>query len=818
MSSTRWCALGLWLMGAAACGGGGDDAGPPVSGAVGGFSVTVTPGDGRVEATVGDGLVVLDTGAGGISVGTAAQDIQTRFGMFDIEERDRTMQAARTFGDVSYDAAAQAFAFTLHDGDAAIGTARISAPADGELLVEVTGTIDGANRTSIASACGAGEHFVGLGGQSFDVDHRGQRVPLWVSEDGISKQDSDDLPGIWALVGRRHTTHSPIPAFLSSRGYATLVDTPAYAVFDLCATDPAVRTLEAWQPGLALHVFATPAADPAGALRLLTDRTGRPRVPPAFAFAPWMDAIFGSANVRRVAARLRSEHVPSSVIWTEDWRGGTDTDTGYQLDEDWGVDRALYPDFEQVAGDLHAAGFKFLTYYNSFLVKGRDVYDEATAAGDAIHDAAGATYTFTGPTFEDTSLVDLSNPAARAWTKGKIAAGFALGADGHMADFAEWLPTDATLASGEDPLTAHNRYAVEWARLQREVIDEQQDGVERLFFARAAHLGSQPLVDVLWPGDQQTDWSAGDGLPSVIPMGLGLGVVGFPFFGGDIGGYMSQLTVPTTRELWFRWVTLGALEPVMRTHHGRSARQNWNWESDAASTAHLARWARFHLRLLPYLLASAQQASATGMPIMRPVAFADPSFEPGWTSTDQFMLGDALYVAPVVTEGATSRTVDLPPGITYHPLQVQDGGRDVRFGAAVEFHGPRDVPAALDDLPIFVGRGAVLVLLPANVDTVVPTTDPSTVTLADAGDDRTVLLTGGASSRFEESGGLVYDWHADDLAGAPASATWNGAPIAAVDGAYDVTGPGTLVLDGGSGRLVVTGGAADRRLAIRVAP
>ena len=88
---------------------------------------------------------------------------------------------------------------------------------------------------------------------------------------------------------------------------------------------------------------------------------------------------------------------------------------------------------------------------------------------------------------------------------------------------------------------------------------------------------------MIWAGDQQTDFSEGDGLPSVIPMGLNLGLAGFPYFGSDIAGYMSQGTTPTTEELFYRWTTFGALTPVMRTHHGRSARENYQWEHDAGA-------------------------------------------------------------------------------------------------------------------------------------------------------------------------------------------------------------------------------------------
>ena len=49
-----------------------------------------------------------------------------------------------------------------------------------------------AERIQLASTCDDTEHLIGLGGQSFDLDHRGETVPLWVQEDGIGKYADDD--------------------------------------------------------------------------------------------------------------------------------------------------------------------------------------------------------------------------------------------------------------------------------------------------------------------------------------------------------------------------------------------------------------------------------------------------------------------------------------------------------------------------------------------------------------------------------------------------------------------------------------------------
>ncbi|HOX42603.1 MAG TPA: glycoside hydrolase family 31 protein [Myxococcota bacterium] len=787
--------------------------------ALDGFEVILTEDPAGLQILASDGRVLLDAlpaaGEAGAAEAprvlaafrAATATFEHSFGSFRISEDGRAWSGATRLALHGQDG--EVIRFSLHGPAGALAEGSVERVAEGELLLTLTAANPNHNRASLGFRAEAGEHFLGFGGMSFDVDHRGQRLPLWVEEDGIGKNPTDDYdPVAWFLTGRRHTTHSPMPLCLSSRGYAALLDTPARSIFHVASEAGDEVRVEAWEGTIRLHLFDGP--DLPGALARLTARLGRPELPPAFAFAPWLDALFGSENVRRVAARLRSEGVPCSAIWTEDWRGGTRSGDAYTLDEDWEVDRALYPDFEALAADLHAQGFKFLTYYNTFLDSEVGTYAEAVSLDHTIRDAAGAPYLFTSGKFTPTSLVDLSSPAAVAWTKQKHRDGLALGADGYMADFAEWLPPDAVLASGEDAALAHNLYPVAYQRLNKELLDElrAEDGIERLFFVRSAYLGSQPLVSVLWAGDQLTDFSQGDGLPSVIPMGLNLGLSGFPYFAHDIGGYTGNIAPPTTRELWFRWVTLGALTPVMRTHHGRMAFANWSWESDAESIAHLRRWASLHLRLYPYLRALAVEAAATGLPLMRPLALHHPDFEPGWSATDQYLLGDRLYVAPVVVDQARTRRVSLPAG-TYFPLL---GGPGLQGGEL-------EVAAPLEEIPVFVPAGALLVLLPGQVNSLVPgAVGAGVVTHLDIGDDRELWLWPGQASAAQgaltEESGLSYAWSPGGAEPPLTEARWNGQAVSiAADGSVELTGQGTLELDG-QGQLTVTGGSAARRLKI----
>jgi alpha-glucosidase (family GH31 glycosyl hydrolase) len=68
-----------------------------------------------------------------------------------------------------------------------------------------------------------------------------------------------------------------------------------------------------------------------------------------------------------------------------------------------------------------------------------------------------------------------------------------------------------------------------------------------------------------------------------------------------------------------------------------------------------------HEGLTPYILQQVKRAVATDEPIMKPVFFDYPQDKASYTIRDEWLLGDSLLAAPIVTS-ADSRTVNIPPG------------------------------------------------------------------------------------------------------------------------------------------------------------
>ncbi|HEY1088845.1 MAG TPA: TIM-barrel domain-containing protein, partial [Archangium sp.] len=423
-------------------------------------------------------------------------------------------------------------------GNAVVSLAATSS-GEGTVALTYTAADPATNRLTLAFKCEDADRFLGFGAQADGVDHHGHRVSMWTSEPGIGKRmEDDEYPEAWMLEGTRHGSSFGLPTWTSNRGYQGLVDSDARSLFDVCSAASDVFRIEVWSNAFTLWVYE---GQPAVALsRATASVLKRPLRPPPMAFAPWNDAIFGPAEVRRVAGVLRDNDIPSSAMWTEDFRGGKDESTGYRLVEEWDTDRTLYPDAEQLAGELRDAGIAWQAYFNTFLVTETRIYDEALDGGHLVGSPDGGPYLFSGVTFKPTGLADLSREPTREWVKGYLRRALDEGFDGWMADYGEWLPHDAVLASGEDPLLEHNRYARDWAQLNQEVMNEYAaDGRQRTFFSRAGWVGSNAVTPVVWAGDQRTSFQPDDGLPTVVPMGINLGLAGVSTYAHDIAGYQS---------------------------------------------------------------------------------------------------------------------------------------------------------------------------------------------------------------------------------------------------------------------------------------
>jgi len=558
------------------------------------------------------------------------------------------------------------------------------------------------------------EHVAGFGEQFGELDLRGRIIDGW----------SEDL-----LQTHPRGTYFPAPVWHSSRGHAAIVDTFSRYRADIGAT--VTDELAVDVPEGAVRAWVLPGP-PKETLPRLMELTGRPTSTPAWAYGVWSSARSGTKAVLDDCERLVAERLPVTAVWVDDpWI----PDDNFGCGAPGTYPKGDYPNPQELVEGIHDRGLKALGYLNCALYADTPWDDEADDAGYHVSMGTGQPYRyhFFHPAkqqggmlaFEDdvAGSVDFTNPQAVTWWRGKIRSLISTGWDGWMQDFGEQIPEQALMADGSTGNEAHNRYPLHYhAATNAERLRGAED---RLFFVRAGYLGAQQHAPVMWGGDQSIDWLPARGLPSVLMGGVSAGLSGMPVWSPDVVGivelpypgeeagadFLDRPETPNERgldkELWLRWLEYGALTPILRIHLGfkpRAGNPVDVWTDDDTVDA-FRRWSHFHLRLFPYLHSLGRAAADTGVSILRGMMVEFPGDPRCWEVDDQYLLGDAILVAPVVERGATSRSVYFPAGTWEHLLT---GDR---------FLGPGDhvVAAPVGQIPVFQRAGTILPLLPTEL-------------------------------------------------------------------------------------------------------
>ncbi|HSQ64094.1 MAG TPA: TIM-barrel domain-containing protein [Polyangiaceae bacterium] len=569
---------------------------------------------------------------------------------------------------------------------------------------------------------GVGDHFFGLGERFVGADQRGQSRYMWV-EDRFGSEDSTQSPTPTAL--QANETYIPIPWMMDPRGFGMLQHTTFRTRYHLGDEASDAFRVEASEPKIDFSVFAS--ADPKKLVQALTDVTGRAPEVPDWIFAPRRRADLPQTTLDAEIDKLRANHVPTTAI---------DTALHY-LPSGIGT-----TDAKAATADIHARGFKAIAYFCPFVdITYSPVYDDAVANGYLVKHADGTPYViFNIPRQE--GIVDFTNPAAVTWYQGLLKQALDDGWDGWMYDFAEYVPQDAVMFNGMTGFEAHDLYPVLYQKAAHDLL-EQLRPKDYLFFVRSGYAGTSGNVPMVWAGDEDTSFSLGKGLPSVLAAALNLGMSGVPFWGSDISGYHYLYCPPPDKELYLRWTEVGALSGEMHDENEGAGSEpvsaRWQIWDDQESTDTYAKWARLHTQLVPYFRVAADEARATGVPIMRHLYLDYPKDPNVYALTDEYMLGPSLLAAPVVQQGAVTRTVYLPDAEYY----------DFFSGARVTGGGNVTVDAPLDDAPVFAKIGAIIPMLSPDVETLVPATDGSgVVSLADRADVLYLEIFAGNSTQI----------------------------------------------------------------------
>ena len=562
-------------------------------------------------------------------------------------------------------------------------TFRLEYRADGRVLTSserkgigrLTGP-DGTTYTHEQLSLGIGETVHGLGERFGHLVKNGQVVDMWNDDSGTSSDRS----------------YKNVPFYLTTAGFGVFVDHPGDVSFEVGSEK--VGRVQFSVPGERLTYLVIHGPGPKDVLERYTALTGRPPRLPAWSFGLWLTTSFTTdydgTTVAGFIDGMAERDIPLSVFhydcfWMREFRW-----VDFQWDE-----RAFGDPVARIRDHHERQGVKVCVWINPYIGARSPLFTEGRTRGYLLMRPDGDVYQ-TDFWQSGMALVDFTNPEACAWYRGHLERLLDMGVDCFKTDFGESVPTDVVWHDGSDPVRMHNYYTHLYNRTVHDLLVERRGPGEAVLFARSATAGGQTMP-VHWGGDCESTYPA---MAESLRGGLSLAASGFGYWAHDIGGFEGD----PTPDLYKRWVAFGLLSSHSRLHGSGTVRVPWVVDDEAVDV--LRHFTRLKLSLLPYLAATAEQATGRGTPMMRPMVLEFPH-DPAVAYLDrQYMLGDDLLVAPVLRADGVAELY-VPAGTWTNLL---DGSTVVGPGWVCQEHD-------VFSLPLLVRPGAVVPVQPGRTGT-----------------------------------------------------------------------------------------------------
>ncbi len=540
------------------------------------------------------------------------------------------------------------------------------------------------------------EYYYGLGEKAGPLDKRGHAYVMWNTDPAGYDANTDPM-------------YQTVPFFLALRrgkSYGIFFDNTYRSSFDFGAEAPDYYSFGAEGGEMNYYFFYGP--EPRKVIARYTELVGRAELPPLWSlgYIQGSARYYPESTFRFVADNFRHRHIPCDGIFFD-----TNHMDGNRI---FTWDAKGFPDPQRLISDLRRQGFRSIEIVDS-APKVDDnywVYKEGAAGDHFLRKKDGSVYV--GVIWPgDSSFPDFTSEEARAWWGEMMERDLKMGITGILTDMNEptidrvplekgWIPgpLDPDIVFYDHGLKSpyaknHNIYGLLMSAATREGFLKFRPDERPFVITRATYAGGQRYA-AQWTGDNLSTW---EDLRASLRVVTCMGVSGLPFAGSDVGGFVGY----PTPELYTRWLEAGVFHPYFWTHTIDPVRPLDPWSFGVQYEDINRRSIELRYRVLPYLYNAFYQETQTGLPIMRPLFVEFPEDSAAMDSTpagqnNEFLFGNDLLVAPVVTEGETQRRVYLPRGTWYD------------FWTDSAYAGPKTitVDAPLDRIPMFARAGAII--------------------------------------------------------------------------------------------------------------
>jgi alpha-glucosidase len=544
-----------------------------------------------------------------------------------------------------------------------------------------------------------GDRYFGLGDKTGPLNLHGRRLrTLAMDSLGYDPQRGDPLYKHWPFVLTRTA---------NGQWFGLYYDTLAACTFDLgCEHDNyhgLYRYVEVDDGDLDYYLISgdSPAEVIAQFVRLIGGTHLPPRWSLGFAQTAMglADAPDAQAQLDGFISRIEKEGIPCSAFH---YGSGYSSRGKRRYVFTWNTSK--FPEPKTLNARFHDAGMHIVANIKPCLLDDHPAYESVRAQGGFVQDATSGK-----PVVEQFwdgvgSHLDFTHPAAiKWWQEGLSAQVLDYGIDVGWNDNNEYAITDdgAACHGFGQALPMHRARPLHPLLMTRATFEAQAaHAPEQAVFTvtRGGPPGLQRYAQT-WSGDNTTNW---ENLRWNLRTGLQMSLSGMFNIGHDVGGFFGPTPTP---ELFARWVQACCLNPRMVMNSWKAdGTVNVPWLHPQV-TPHVAAAIRLRYTLMPYLWSLFERATQLHQPIIRPTFYDFPADDLSFDDCDDFMLGDALLVAPVVTPGATTRGVYLPKG-----PGCPSAWFDFHTGQRYEAGQTHTVPAPLGTLPLFARAGAAIPL------------------------------------------------------------------------------------------------------------
>lgn len=561
----------------------------------------------------------------------------------------------------------------------------------------------------------------GLGENVRGINKRGWKYVSFCADDPNHVENKESLYG----------AHNFIIVSNSQRKYGVFVDCPSKITFDIGYTHLDKLSIAIHSEDAALYIIE--ADTEVEIVKEMRKLTGKSYIAPFWAFgyqqSRW--SYMNEDEVRSVVEGYRSNGMPIDAVYLD-----IDYMDNYK---DFTVSEEKFPQFKSFADEMKARDIHLVPIIDAGvkIEKGYDIYEEGVKNNYFCKNAEGEDYvSAVWPGL--THFPDFFNADASKWFGSKYKVLTDMGIEGfwndmnepaifyskkkleeawakifeykdknldinsffefrdlfsNLVDYSEFYHNINGKQVCHDKV--HNLYGFYMTRSASQAFDEIRPNKRTLMYSRSSYIGMHRYGGI-WTGDNQSWWSH---LLLSIKQMPSLNMCGFMYIGSDIGGFGAN----ATEDLVLRWTAFGVFTPLMRNHAALGTRLQECYRFDNKDMFRNVLQVRY--RLVPYLYSEYMKACLEDGMMFRPVAFdyTDDEFAP--QAEDQLMVGDSIMIAPVYQQNAKGRYVYLPEDMLF----VKLSGENVIVKEEMK-KGHHYIEVAMDEVPLFIKKGAVLPL------------------------------------------------------------------------------------------------------------